>query len=345
MDIPKRITPNRSAGRQGHKPEIIVLHYDTGEPDGTGTINTIMRQGNGSYHFTVGTVTKITQHVEITDMAWANGTSPDRNHRLWNGHASHPVVRLRAANANLYTVAVCVPGNRAPVNEARIQSTVELLAYIREQVYRIYGHWIPVDRAHIIGHNEIARTECPGNFPFDDVIRRLREFAGLPTQAREAPAVSTAPPADAFAAGDAYRLYIALPGHSTADDARTGKNRRNTMPPGDYFVFRTHGTQLNITGTPGSAGSWINGLLNVPPEDARPTPEAPPRNMVTIVFPSTTKQVETLGVVNGRHLIRLKEGPDGQPQDDVVLRQVLNTFGFTNGEIKFISTTNTIDLT
>ncbi|MCL2215933.1 MAG: zinc-ribbon domain-containing protein [Defluviitaleaceae bacterium] len=44
--------------------------------------------------------------------------------------------------------------------------------------------------------------------------------------------------------------------------ARAGRNQRNTMPPSDYFVFRTRGDEINITGTPDRAGPWINGFFD-----------------------------------------------------------------------------------
>ena len=50
----------------------------------------------------------------------------------------------------------------------------EIIAYMKEK----YNYDFPIDREHIIGHNEvnpIVRTKCPGNkFSFDQIIRTLK---------------------------------------------------------------------------------------------------------------------------------------------------------------------------
>jgi len=174
---------------------MFCFHYDTGSDAGTGTINTIMNPARqASYHSTIGTATGVTEHVRIEDTAWANGTSTDRNHRLWIGHARHPIVRERNVNPNLYTISICIPGDRAPIGETRIEQAVELILHYRREVHRIWGVWIKLDRTHIIGHDEISRTLCPGlDFPFEEIINRARARAGASARAAGRPAGGQSP--------------------------------------------------------------------------------------------------------------------------------------------------------
>ena len=332
MNINRRMSPNFRRGRNNWEPEMFVLHWDTGGAEGDGTINTIMSPSReASYHFTNGERTGITQHVEITDTAWANGTSADRNHRLWHGHATHPLVRSRTANANQYTISICVPGNRAPVSEARIASTVALLAYLREEVHRIYGRWIPIDRAHIIGHNEIVRTDCPGaNFPFDEIIRRLRAMVGEPP-------LPTPPAAFAPTVGDIVQFTGG--GVFTSSSGLTPTHTRGASICRVTAIGAARSRNaLHLVSTDGGrVHGWVETINvrliitddvkeSVPPPEADPAQPAETPG-VTVAFSGGTVHVPGVNIGN-RWIIELPEGPEGQPQPNVLLRVALEAFGF-----------------
>lgn len=55
-----------------------------------------------------------------------------------------------------------------------------------------------------------------------------------------------------------YVITNDTPGYYTANDAKTGTNRRTTVQAGTYYVFKRHDGMINVTKRAGSPGSWIN---------------------------------------------------------------------------------------
>jgi len=195
MQIIQRPSPNRSVGRQGRTPDIIVLHT-TGGTTSSG-INTVLNPGSQvSYHFIIGRGGEITQHVNIEDMAWANGTTNSGDNRD-NRHSTIAAVQERRINANLYTVSIgfgdMPSGNPSP---GQLSAVVWLIKHIRSEVEQIYGYSIPMTKDRIIGHNEvtpITRPNCPGQvFPFDEIIRHINE-ADVPSAPPSNPGDSEVP--------------------------------------------------------------------------------------------------------------------------------------------------------
>ncbi|MCL2363596.1 MAG: N-acetylmuramoyl-L-alanine amidase [Defluviitaleaceae bacterium] len=180
MNIERRMSPNFNQGRRGHVPDMIVCHITEGAF--AGAVNWLANPASGvSAHFVVARDGRITQMVEIADMAWANGTAAATSSNLWNGHATLPVVRTRNINANLYTISIEHEGRFAETKGAlapqQLDATVWLIGHIREEVRRLFGTDIPITRQNIVGHHEITprtRPNCPGaQFPFDEIIARL----------------------------------------------------------------------------------------------------------------------------------------------------------------------------
>ena len=192
MQITQRPSPNRTAGRQGQTPDFIVLHT-TGGTTSSG-INTVTNPSSQvSYHFIIGSGGEITQHVNIEDMAWANGTTNGGDERD-NRHSTLAAVRERRINANLYSVSIgfgdMPAGNPSP---QQMDAVVWLINHIRSEVERMFGYSIPMTRDRIIGHNEVTpirRPGCPGrNFPFDELLVLLNTPIS-PISLRPAPTYS-----------------------------------------------------------------------------------------------------------------------------------------------------------
>lgn len=61
---------------------------------------------------------------------------------------------------------------------------VQLVQQVRQDVKAIYGVTIPIDRDHLIGHNEIApreKPDCPGiDFPWKTLIAALKGAEAAP---------------------------------------------------------------------------------------------------------------------------------------------------------------------
>jgi len=190
MNIERRMSPNFNQGRRGHVPDMIVCHITEGAF--AGAVNWLANPASGvSAHFVVARDGRITQMVEIADMAWANGTASAASSNLWNGHATLPVIRTRNINANLYTVSIEHEGRFAETKgalaPAQLDATVWLIGHIRDEVKRLYGADLPITRQNIVGHHEITprtRPNCPGAlFPFDEIITRLTAPAVAPQPA------------------------------------------------------------------------------------------------------------------------------------------------------------------
>ena len=179
MNIAQRPSPNHTAGRQGHAPDIIVSHITNG--NFPGSIEWVANPAsNVSYHFMVSRKGEITQCVAMENTAWANGTTNSNDSRD-NRHSLLPIVRDRRVNANLYTVSVGYEGvhgqTQGRLTIEQQEAAVWLIGHIRDEIRRIWGAVIPFTRGHIVGHADITpltRPDCPGRgFPFDEIIASL----------------------------------------------------------------------------------------------------------------------------------------------------------------------------
>ena len=178
MQITQRQSPNQTPGRQGQTPDFIVCHI-TGASFQS-AINTIMNRNNQvSYHFVVARDGTVIQAVDISNTAWANGTTNSGDNRD-NQHSTIPEVRSRRRNANQFTISVgFADSTSGELSQAQLAVGVELIWHIRNEVLRLFGHTIPMARSRIVGHHEITpitRAFCPGpRFPWDGIIRLLQE--------------------------------------------------------------------------------------------------------------------------------------------------------------------------
>jgi len=228
MNIERRLSPNFNLGRRGHVPDMIVCHITEG--NFAGAVNWLANPASGvSAHFVVARDGRITQMVEIADMAWANGTASATSSNLWNGHATIPAVRTRNVNANLYTISIEHEGRFAETKGAlspqQLDATVWLIGHIRQEVKRLFGAELPITRHNIVGHHEITprtRPNCPGaQFPFDEIITRL--IAPAPNPAPQPTTAIASEPAQAVSnfAREAWDWGI-------ANGLTDGSNPRNT---------------------------------------------------------------------------------------------------------------------
>jgi N-acetyl-anhydromuramyl-L-alanine amidase AmpD len=136
-----------------------------------------------SSHFVVAQDGRVTQLVPLKDTAWANGTSDKTSDGNYYGHSSILAVVSRKTNANKYTISIEHEGVYATTHgvltQKQLAASIDLIAWIRAEVKRIYGVVIPLDRAHIVGHNQISpinKPTCPGmGFQFDSIIKVLKD--------------------------------------------------------------------------------------------------------------------------------------------------------------------------
>lgn len=129
------------------KPVAIVLHLMDGTLSGTDSWFH-NPSSEASTHYGVGVDGEVYQWVDETDEAWGNG------------RVDHPTWKLiQAQNPNFYTVSIEHEGVSGHVwTDAQYAADAELI----KQIAARWG--IPLDRDHVIGHNEIysLKPDCPG---------------------------------------------------------------------------------------------------------------------------------------------------------------------------------------
>ena len=178
--IDRNYSPNKTS-RNGWKPDVIVSHITEGNY--AGAVSWLCNpQSKASSHFVVSKKGQITQLVDIKDAAWINGTSTDVSKSNHFSKSSLKLVRDRKTNANYYSIGIEHEGffkdAKGALTPEQLKATIWLHKYIREEVKRIYGTDIPLDREHIVGHYQIdpiRKPNCPGSaFQFNEIIKELK---------------------------------------------------------------------------------------------------------------------------------------------------------------------------
>lgn len=150
MNIQWKPVVNYWQGRSGYRPEAIVLHIAEGWLNGGyAWFNTPSSQV--SAHYMIGKNGEVWQFVADENTAWHAGGASNPS---WN-------LLKNNTNPNLYTIGIEHEGFTGEAwSDAMYESCAELIATLAKKFS------IPIDRNHIIGHNEINsidRSRCPGN--------------------------------------------------------------------------------------------------------------------------------------------------------------------------------------
>jgi N-acetylmuramoyl-L-alanine amidase len=145
-------SPNFTNGRRQYRPEAIVLHILQGSLADADDNYRNSATGK-SAHYAVGSAGDVHQYVSEMDTAWHAGRVK---------HPSWALIKAAGKglyiNPNYYTIGIGHEGQvDSEWSEAMYASSAALIK-------DICSRWdIPVDREHIIGHNEIfAQNSCPG---------------------------------------------------------------------------------------------------------------------------------------------------------------------------------------
>lgn len=185
MKIVQHRTPNQSS-RGGYKPCLIVWHIADGTFNGTVSWEKNPASQTSS-HFVLGKNGEIAQLVPLTEAAWTQGKV---------NNPTHPLVKMRKnVNPNLYCISIECEGfwkdTKGKLTDKALKAAAYLTSYIVEEVDRIYGIEIPIDREHMIGHceiNSVTRSHCPGElFQFDELIALAtgEQFESKPDKPKE----------------------------------------------------------------------------------------------------------------------------------------------------------------
>lgn len=161
-DILSKITtkwvPNFTPGRK-EPPQLIVIHITEGLRDSV--YQTFMTEQK-STHFLVNKDGTIWQFVRSKDTAWGNGIVDQ---------PTSSIVLDKKGNPNDYSVSIEHEGfATTDINDLQYAATVDLVKYLAD-------FWkIPLDRTHIIRHEEITGYKsCPGKISVEKIIRLARK--------------------------------------------------------------------------------------------------------------------------------------------------------------------------
>jgi N-acetylmuramoyl-L-alanine amidase len=159
----QKLSPNFKQGRNGYKPEIIVIHIMQGTLESTDAwfANPASQV---SSHYGVGLNGEVHQYVKEEDQAWTQGYHDGATFKLHKPNV----------NPNVYCVSIEHEGqDLAKGTEDQLKATTELIRAIATR-------WnIPLDRDHIIGHYEVdpIRKPCcpsPDRTVMDKLVARLK---------------------------------------------------------------------------------------------------------------------------------------------------------------------------
>lgn len=138
---------NYEAGRKGQKITKVVLHWIVGKlsaADATFQDPTRI----ASAHYGIGP-SEVHQYVKEEDTAYHAGNLTVNRQSIGIEHQGGPDI---------------------PITEDTYKQSIELVADICKR----YG--IPADRQHIIKHNEIKATQCPGTLDVDRIVNDVAKI-------------------------------------------------------------------------------------------------------------------------------------------------------------------------
>ena len=148
---------NYTPGRKGYKPLAIVIHVVEGSMDAMDSWFK-SEQSKVSAHFGNSYEGKLKQYVRLQDTAWANGRIARPKAKL--------VLENPGINPNYYTVSIEHEGSgKQDLTEKQRNASAWLINKLCKELF------IPLDRRHILRHNEIfADKTCPGAIDVDRLL-------------------------------------------------------------------------------------------------------------------------------------------------------------------------------
>lgn len=204
--IPTNFWPQR----WGYKPVAIVNHITAGAAS---SCRYWFKNPNSyaSSHYLVCKDGTIYQFVKLEHSAWANGCQGSNpSAPMYSGRATAKIVKEMGLmlNANIYTVSIEHENDwGGKLTAKQLEASAWLHAHIVKEVKRIFGHMIPLDRDHVLGHCEIdpvGKAACPGaEFPYEEIIRRAKLYLKGETPKPEKPKPPTKTPRKV------YRIQVA----------------------------------------------------------------------------------------------------------------------------------------
>lgn len=164
LPLERRLLPDNGNWRRGRgasRVDMIVIHVIGGQTGTIGSAENWFRNpdANVSAHYGNGRDGNIVQWVDEDDTAFHAGKIV---------RPSSSLVKARPKlNPNDYSIGIENEGTGEQL--PTLKQTQSLVALVRD----IASRWdIPINRTHIVGHNEIrADKVCPGKIDVDEIVR------------------------------------------------------------------------------------------------------------------------------------------------------------------------------
>lgn len=187
-----------SGSRRGIAIDRIILHHNATTNKDV-AMNTWLQGGAAgtSAHYEI-TPTEIIGCVGEQYAAWhAGGTGP----------ADPP----RIANPNYRSIGIENLNSTGAPNWSLDPRTIKNCARLVADICK--RHNIPCDRQHVLGHNEVTATACPGGMNVDEVVQLAKQYlAGNSTTAPK-PNPKPSKPQNTLTAGSGYSVLADTKGN------------------------------------------------------------------------------------------------------------------------------------
>lgn len=164
MQIERRETPNRRPGREGHRPEGVVIHTTAGTFDSAAGWFA-MEESGVSAHYLIGLDGRVAAFVDEADTA------------LHAGRVLEPTTTLATdLDPNLITIGIEFEDGGDPMHALRPDAQYRAGARLLRGIADRWG--ITLDRDHVVGHREIfGAKSCPGNVDLDRLLAEARSVS------------------------------------------------------------------------------------------------------------------------------------------------------------------------
>lgn len=164
-----------SGSRNGIKIDRIILHHNATTNKDVAMNTWVVGGGAGT-----------SAHYEITptEIIGCVGEQYSAFHAGGTGGSDIPKI----ANPNQRSIGIENVNSTGAPNWSLDPRTITNCARLVADICKRYG--IPCDRQHVLGHNEVTATACPGGMNVDEVVRQAKQFMSGSTPA-PAPSPST----------------------------------------------------------------------------------------------------------------------------------------------------------
>ena len=150
-----------SGSRNGIKIDRIILHHNA-------TTNKDVAMNT----WVVGGAAGTSAHYEITPTEIIGCVG--EQYAAWHAGGTGPADPPKIANPNYRSIGLENLNSTGAPNWSLDPRTITNCAKLVADICKRYG--IPCDRTHVLGHNEVTATACPGGMNVNEVVRQAQQF-------------------------------------------------------------------------------------------------------------------------------------------------------------------------